>query len=98
MWQRLPLTSWSAQPFKEVQIGSNYGATPSSPETDGCRRRRRLSLLRNCERLMRSKEGKVTADRGEKRNWRIIHYCAEERVITVKSDILSEEAVGLSFT
>ena len=41
MWQRLPLTSWSAQPFKEVQIGSNYGATPSSPETDGCRRRRR---------------------------------------------------------
>ena len=41
VWQRLPLTSWSAQPFKEVQISSNYGAAPSSPETDGCRRRRR---------------------------------------------------------
>ena len=26
MWQRLPLTSWSAQPFKEVQIDSNYGS------------------------------------------------------------------------
>ena len=25
MLQRLPLTSWCAQPFKEVQIDSNYG-------------------------------------------------------------------------
>ena len=47
MWQRLPLTSWSAQPFKEVQIGSTYGATPSSPETDGCRRRRRRRPMQN---------------------------------------------------
>ena len=54
MWQRLPLSSWYAQPLKEVQIDSNYGSytivsrdgrMPPPPTTSSSRSSTKVTVL-----------------------------------------------------